>query len=74
MSAEKLCIFCKHFRWSAEEMWKMGSTMTGPMMTGGDANCRKGHGAEWGCPGDEEDFRKIILTAAKCKDYAQVEP
>ena len=72
--SEKLCIFCNHFRWSAEEMWGMGSTLTGPMMEGGDASCGKGHGKGWGYPQDEDDFRKIILTAAKCKDYDQVKP
>ena len=40
--AEKLCIFCRHFDWSAEEMYGMGSTMTGPMFEGGFSRCRKG--------------------------------
>lgn len=40
---KQLCIFCEYFEWSAEEMWGMGSTQTGPMMSGGDAQCYKGH-------------------------------
>ena len=72
--AEKLCIFCTKFRWRKEEQWGSGSTMTGAMMTGGDASCAAGHGAEWGRPYDEDDFRKIILTAASCPDYDQVKP
>ena len=68
---EKLCIFCKHFKWKAEEMWGMGSTMTGPMMEGGDAACSKGHyeGKYPIYPEDEEDFRTIILRGQDCQDY-----
>ena len=71
---DKLCIFCTNFRFSKEEMFSMGSTMTGPMFGGGDANCRKGHGTEWGRPDSESDFRKILLTAESCPDYEQVAP
>lgn len=67
---EKLCIFCIHFRWSKEDMWSMGSTLTGPMMSGGDAACDKKHLHEY--PGTEADWRRIILTATKCADYEQV--
>lgn len=72
--SEKLCLFCVNFNWSAEEMWGMGSTMTGPMFEGGDAACKKGHGSKWGRPHDESDFREIVLTAEKCQDYEQVKP
>lgn len=89
--SEKLCIFCNHFHWRAEEQCGMGSTMTGPMMTGGDASCRKGHLSIEALnpktkrgkyinhefisnrPENEDDFRRIILIAAKCPDYDQVE-
>ena len=70
--SEKLCVFCKHFQWSKEEIWGMGSTQTGPMFSGGDALCDKGHGRDWVLPDDEEDWRRIIVTAINCKDYEQV--
>lgn len=69
---EKLCIFCVHFRWSKEEMWGMGSTLTGPMFTGGYAECMKGHFENVYPPKDEDDYRKIILRGQSCKDYEQV--
>lgn len=70
---EKLCIFCEHFRWRKEEQWGMGSTMTGPMMKGGSASCAKGHDdPSWLYPSDENEYRTIILQAAKCPDYEQV--
>jgi hypothetical protein len=73
--SEKLCIFCVYFNWRKEEMWGMGSTMTGPMMEGGSAGCDKGHANDsWLYPSDEDDFRKIIIQAAKCPDYEQVKP
>ena len=72
---EKLCIFCKHFRWSPEEMWGMGSTMTGPMMEGGDATCGAGmYKGQWdNRPTDENEYRTIILRGQKCEKYEQVE-
>lgn len=80
--SEKLCIFCKHFNWSAEEMWGMGSTMTGPMFEGGDGCCNKGHfNFDYIAhpkkyistrPKDEEQFRDLILTGENCQDYEQV--
>jgi hypothetical protein len=72
---EKLCIFCEHFDWTAEEMWGMGSTMTGPMFDGGWAKCRKGHYGDYGdleAPKDESDYRRVILRGMECKDYQQV--
>ena len=50
-------------------MWGMGD-ITGPMFTGGDAACSKGHyeGLE-SYPRDEEEYRAIILRAEHCKDY-----
>ena len=73
---EKLCIFCAHFRWSSREMWGMGSTMTGPMMEGGDATCAAGmYKGQWdNRPVDEAEYRAIILRAKKCNKYAQVKP
>lgn len=69
--SEKLCIFCKHFRWSEESCWGHGSTMTGPMMEGGDATCEAGqYKGEWDDrPSNEEDFRKIILRGQNCPHY-----
>lgn len=67
--SEKLCIFCKHFQWTKESCWGVGSTMTGPMMEGGDTQCGKGHAEIHEYPSDEADFRRIILFAQKCPDY-----
>ena len=65
----QLCIFCEHFSWSKEEQWGMGSTMTGPMMSGGDAVCAKGHFDER--PESDDDWRRIILHAVKCPDFKE---
>lgn len=79
--SEKLCIFCTKFHWAKESMWGMGSTMTGPMMEGGDITCDDGHlKAPSGIPGwnydpvpqDEDDWRRIIVQAQNCPDYDQV--
>lgn len=76
---KQLCIFCEHFDWSAEEMWGMGSTQTGPMFEGGDATCAKGHfGGRFDYdsniptrPSDDAEWRKLIFMGAKCKDYSE---
>jgi hypothetical protein len=71
--SEKLCIFCKHFKWSTERAWGMGSTQTGPMYEGGDATCAAGqYTGDWENGRfleDEDDFRKIILRGEKCEKY-----
>lgn len=70
--SEKLCIFCKHFNWEAEYCWGTGSSMTGPMMDGGDAMCKKGHYKKYeynNRPTDEKEFREIILRGENCPDY-----
>ena len=72
MAYEKLCLFCIHFRWMKEEMWGMGSTLTGPMFHRGETICKKGHGKEWDEPENEKEYRQIILTAETCNDYEQV--
>jgi hypothetical protein len=66
---ERLCIFCAHFRWTKEEMWGMGSTMTGPMMEGGWAECAKKRFKDLEAPDDEADFRRVIMQATGCPDY-----
>lgn len=74
---KQLCIFCEHFDWSAEEMWGMGSTQTGPMFSGGDATCAKGHfEAKKGeyidvRPDDAAAWRALIFRGANCLDYKQ---
>ncbi len=74
---EKLCIFCKHFTWTKESMWGMGSTMTGPMMEGGWAVCGAGHYGngfkDLEMPEDEADYRRVIMRGANCKDYDRVD-
>jgi hypothetical protein len=71
---EKLCIFCVHFNWTEESMWGMGSTLTGPMMEGGDATCAAGQfsGGWSNRPRDESDWRKIILRGEQCQKYEPV--
>jgi hypothetical protein len=72
---EKLCIFCKHFKWTKESMWGMGSEYTGPMMEGGWATCDMRHFGESGdleFPEDEADYREVILRGVDCDDYDQV--
>lgn len=69
---EKLCIFCVHFKWDERYEYGMGSTQTGPLMTGGKAQCSKGHYAEREIPHDEEEYRKVILRGVNCPDYEQV--
>jgi hypothetical protein len=74
---KQLCIFCEHFNWSKEEMWGMGSTQTGPMFEGGDANCAKGHferkPGEYvpTRPSDDSEWRALIFRGAKCRDYSE---
>jgi hypothetical protein len=67
--SEKLCIFCEHFAWEVESQWGMGSTMTGPMMDGGNAMCRAGRYTDSPFPRDEGDWREIILRGKDCPDY-----
>jgi hypothetical protein len=71
---EKLCIFCTKFRWAEESCWGMGSTMTGPMMEGGDATCAAGKFSDWPRPRDENDWRELILRGEKCDAYAPAIP
>ncbi|MES2973428.1 MAG: hypothetical protein V4757_07455 [Pseudomonadota bacterium] len=71
---EKLCIFCTHFNWSEESCWGHGSTMTGPMMEGGDATCAAGqYSGRWdNRPTNETEYRDIILRAEGCSEYLPV--
>jgi hypothetical protein len=72
MPAARLCIFCEHFSWSAEEMWGMGGEYTGPMFEGGDASCAKKHfGSTY--PKTDAEYREVILHGTECPDFAQVE-
>ncbi len=69
---EKLCIFCKHFKWTKESMWGMGSTMTGPLMEGGWATCAKKRFKHLEAPEDEAEFRAVILKGEKCPKFEVV--
>jgi hypothetical protein len=69
---EKLCIFCKHFRWTKEEMWGMGSEYTGPMFEGGWAECGRRRFANLEMPRDESDYRRVILHGVSCPDFESV--
>lgn len=73
MIPKQLCIFCEHFDWSAEEMWGMGSTLTGPMCSGGDATCAKDHFTydDPRRPNDAAEWRALIFKGANCKDYKE---
>jgi hypothetical protein len=70
---EKLCLWCQHFCWTKESMWGMGSTMTGPMMEGGDFKCEVGHKWDVWQPDDQEDWRKVVVKAQTCPDYEQID-
>lgn len=69
---EQLCIFCKHFKWTKEEMWGMGSTQTGPMFEGGWAECGKKQFKNLEAPDDEADYRRVILLGTNCKFFEPV--
>lgn len=69
---EKLCIFCQHFSWTAEEMAGQGSDQTGPMMEGGWAECHKGQFKELEAPHDEVDYRRVIMIGQTCPHFEQV--
>ena len=68
---EKLCLFCKHFRYAKRDM-KMGSTWTGPYGEEGGLTCEKGHYFEI-IPEDETEMRQYFLRAETCKDYSPPE-
>jgi hypothetical protein len=63
--SEKLCVFCKHFKYEAIADYSF-STMTGG--TDGGSFCLKNHYA-YQRPDDEDEFRRLLLRAEKCKDY-----
>lgn len=63
---EKLCVFCKHFGWDSITSYSYSTYTSG--MEGG-ASCCKGHYSEER-PYDEDDFRKLILRAGSCADFA----
>jgi hypothetical protein len=68
----RLCLFCEHFSWSSESMWGMGSTLTGPMMEGGHADCAKGV-FQSTYPESDDDWRAIILHGVQCKKFKERE-
>ena len=54
----------------------MGSTLTGPMMEGGWAECAMKHFGEYGSlkkPENEDEYRAVIILGRDCKDYAQID-
>jgi hypothetical protein len=67
--AEKLCIFCEHFRYDNIYDWQ--SDCSGG--SEGGYTCNKNHYYEER-PSDQKDLRKILLRADKCKDYSPPEP
>ena len=70
--AEKLCIFCKNFYFEDIGVGPDYSEHTGGDTYGG-LSCGKRHFHEER-PWDTDDFRKILLTAVKCKDYDEAKP
>ena len=64
---EKLCIFCRNFRFDSGEPDYSDQT------PGWDAiiECGKGHWSMNNCV-SRDQFRDAILGAAKCKDYEAV--
>lgn len=65
--SEKLCVFCKHFDWERLN-YTHYSDETGGDMSGG-MSCNQRHFIDEN-PMDNDDFRRVILTAQNCPDYA----
>lgn len=61
--SEKLCVFCKHFKW---EYVSPGCPTCGNM--NGGMICLAQHYCEV-LPYDEDDFREVLLRAESCPDY-----
>ena len=66
--AEKLCIFCKHF--------KIRGGVGDTYGFGGEdyMNCEKDRQVFGMKEGGEESFREDMLFASACPDYKQVKP
>jgi hypothetical protein len=61
---EKLCVFCKHLKYS-DGGW-------GDYAEAASLNCKKGRDLRpsgYQSVYDVEDFREMILTAQNCPDY-----
>ena len=69
---EKLCIFCRHFCFDDIGTEPDYSEYTGGSGYGGMSCAQKHYSEER--PYDTDDFRNILLTADKCKDYDEVKP
>ncbi len=65
---EKLCIFCKHFKWENPGIGPDYSEYTGGDAYGG-AGCEKGQFSEER-PIDEDEMRELYLKASSCPDYS----
>lgn len=63
--SEKLCVFCKHFKYEAIADYSFSSMTSG---TDGGFTCMKGRYVERR-PDDENEFRKLLLTAEACENY-----
>lgn len=67
--SEKLCVFCKHFRFS-QGHHHGGSEYTGEWVTSDGCRCEMKHlPYDEGMPADEDELRKTLLTAETCPDY-----
>ena len=67
MKIEKLCVFCEHF--------EMDAGCADTQGCGGEdfMSCKKGVVYFRISSGEEDDFRKAILTAQTCEHYQQVD-
>ena len=65
--SEKLCMFCEHFDFEAIGIGQDYSEYTGGDPYGG-MTCKKRHYVEER-PHDLAGFRRVLMTAKKCKDY-----
>lgn len=66
--SEKLCVFCRHFRFS-QGIKRGGSEYTGEWVEGDGCSCELKHLPEDGMPYGENELRNILLTAETCPDY-----
>jgi hypothetical protein len=67
VTAEKLCIFCRHFTW--EHFWNEPAYCDSGFDTlYGGLWCKAGHFQSLN-PSNEDELRAVFLRAETCKNY-----
>ena len=61
---EKLCVFCEHFDWYGPQISSCETCGSHE----GHVMC-KAEKADWAVPDNQEELRKILLTAQTCSAY-----